>query len=280
MPARRVVTGRSQQPRKRFAEELRLLRNGRGESLRELAERLGWDASTLGKMESGTNLGSPEVVEALDTHYGTPGLLLALWEVAMGDNSQFKEQYRRYMDLEAEALSLWHYGVSILPGVLQTAEYAREVLTLGGLKGPELEQQVEARTGRRKLLEGDDAPPFRALLSEAVLRTPLQDPQAWRDQLESLLEASERPGIALQVLPLRAGLYGLVSTDMMFLRLQDGTTVAYAENAHRGELIGETQAVERLQRRYDAMRDLAFSLVESRKFIMRMLEEVPCEPST
>ncbi|AVV40896.1 transcriptional regulator [Streptomyces sp. P3] len=280
MPARRVVTGRSQQPRKRFAEELRLLRNGRGESLRELAEHLGWDASTLGKMESGTNLGSPEVVEALDTHYGTPGLLLALWEVAMGDNSQFKEQYRRYMDLEAEALSLWHYGVSILPGVLQTAEYAREVLTLGGLKGPELEQQVEARTGRRKLLEGDDAPPFRALLSEAVLRTPLKDAKAWRGQLESLLEASERPGIALQVLPMRAGLYGLVSTDMMFLRLPDGTTVAYAENAHRGELIAETQAVERLQRRYDAMRDLAFSLVESRKFIMRMLEEVPCEPST
>lgn len=153
MPARRVVTGRSQQPRKRFAEELRLLRNGRGESLRELAEHLGWDASTLGKMESGTNLGGPEVVEALDTHYGTPGLLLALWEVAMGDNSQFKEQYRRYMDIEAEASCLWHFGVSTVHGLLQTTAYAREVLTLGGLKGPELEQQVEARTGRRKLLE-------------------------------------------------------------------------------------------------------------------------------
>ncbi|MCQ9130185.1 helix-turn-helix domain-containing protein [Streptomyces hilarionis] len=280
MPARRVVTGRSQQPRKRFAEELRLLRNTRGESLRELSERLGWDQSTFGKMEGGVSLGSPEIVEALDQHYGTPGLLLALWEVALGDNSQFKEQYRRYMDIEADALSLWHFGVSTVHGLLQTAAYAREVLTLGGLKGAELDQQVEARTGRRKLLEGDDPPPFRAIFSEAVLRTPLRAPREWREQLEYLLEVCDRPNITLQVLPHSVGLHALVSTDMMFLRLPDGATVAYAETAHRGELIEETRSVELLQRRYDAMRDLALSPAESRKFMMRMLEEVPCEPST
>ncbi|OQR62335.1 transcriptional regulator [Streptomyces maremycinicus] len=279
MPSRRVVTGRSQEPRRRFAEELRLLRGARGESLRQVGERLGWDPSTFGKMESGESLGSPEIVEALDQHYGTPGLLLTLWELALADPSQFREQYRRYMVLEAEAVSLWHFGVSILPGVLQTAAYAREVLTLGGLKGTELNQQVEARTGRRKLLEGEDSPPFRAILSEAVLRTPLRDPHDWKEQLGHLLEASEHPDITLQVLPHSAGLYGLVSTDMMFLRLLSGGTVAYAENAHRGELIEENGAVERLLRRYDAMRDLAFSPADSRKFILRMLEEVPCEPS-
>lgn len=106
MPQRRVVTGRSQEPRQRFAEELRLLRAERGVSLKGLAEELGWDASNFGKMESGRTLGSPEVVEALDQFYGTPGLLLALWELAMADPSQFKERYRRYMILEAEATSL------------------------------------------------------------------------------------------------------------------------------------------------------------------------------
>ncbi len=66
----------------------------------------------------------------------------------------------------------------------------------------------------------------------------------------------------------------------MFLRLLDGTTVAYTENAHRGELIEENAPVEQLQRAYDAMRDVALSLPESQSFILRMLEEVPCEPST
>ncbi|GGW51495.1 hypothetical protein GCM10010381_41030 [Streptomyces xantholiticus] len=80
MPQRRVITGRSQEPRQRFAEELRTLRAGSGTSLRALGERLGWDWSLFGKMEKGETLGSPEVVQALDTHYGTPGLLLAMAE--------------------------------------------------------------------------------------------------------------------------------------------------------------------------------------------------------
>ncbi|WP_438486623.1 helix-turn-helix domain-containing protein [Streptomyces sp. S186] len=280
MPPRRAISGRSQEPRQRLTEELRRLRLQKGDSLRQLGEALGWDWSLFGKMEKGQTLGSPEVAEALDHYYGTPGLLLALWELAAANPSQFKEQYRRYMALEAEAVSLWHYGVSILPGMLQTEGYAHEVLAASGTKGSELMQQVEARTGRRELLVGEDAPPFRTVLSEAVLCMSLADTEQWRTQLEDLIEAAERPNITVQVLPYGSGPHGLVSTDVMFLRLSDGRTVAYTENAYQGELIQETASVERLQQAYDAVRDLALSPVESRKFVMRMLEEVPCDPST
>ncbi|GGV46361.1 transcriptional regulator [Streptomyces longisporoflavus] len=280
MPQRRVITGRSQEPRQRFAEELRKLRAANGTSLRALGERLGWDYSLFGKMEKGETLGSPEVVQALDTHYGTPGLLLALWEVAAGDHTQFRERYRRYMALEAEAVSLWHFAVSVLPGLLQTPGYAREVLAAGGLKGKELEQQVEARMGRRELLEGEDAPPFRTILSEAVLRTPLRDAGEWRAQLEHLGEAADRPNVTVHVLLQSAGLHGLVSADMWYLLLPQGRTVAYTENGYRGELIEEPCPVVRLQTTYDAVRDLALPPVQSRKFILRLLEEASCDPST
>ncbi|MFJ4465962.1 helix-turn-helix domain-containing protein [Streptomyces sp. NPDC089424] len=280
MPQRRVVTGRSQEPRQRFAEELRTLRAASGTSLRQLGERLGWDWSLFGKMEKGETLGSPEVVQALDTHYGTPGLLLALWELAAGDHTQFRERYRRYMALESEAVSLWHFAVSVLPGLLQTPGYAREVLAAGGLRGRELDQQVDARMGRRELLEGEDAPPFRTILSEAVLRTPLRDAGEWRGQLEHIAGVAERPNVTMQVLPLAAGMHGLDSTALMFLRLPGGATVAYTENAHRGELVDGDAAVERLQRAYDAMRDLALPPAESRKFVLAILEGVPCEAPT
>ncbi|GGS18805.1 transcriptional regulator [Streptomyces aureoverticillatus] len=273
MPPRRVVTGRSQEPRQRFAEELRALRAQRGESLRQLGEALGWDWSLFGKMEKGETLGGPEVVQALDQYYGTPGLLLALWELAVGDPTQFREQYRRYMALEAEAVSLWHFAVSVLPGLLQTEGYAYEVLAAGGTKGEELIRQVDARLGRRVLLAGDDPPHFRTILSEAVLRTPLRDPEAWREQLEHLAYVANRSSMTLQVLPHDVGLHGLISTDVMFLRLLDGRTVAYTENARHGELVQENASVERLQRAYDSMRDLALSATESRKFIERILEE-------
>ncbi|MGW4574890.1 helix-turn-helix domain-containing protein [Streptomyces tendae] len=279
MPQRRAITGRSQEPRARFAEELRLLRHRRGVSLRGVAEVVGWDASQFGKMENGHTLGGPEIVEALDQYYATGGMLLTLWELAVADPTQFREQYRRYMILEAEAISLWHYAVSAPPGLLQTAGYAREALAVGWLKGPELEQQVEARLGRRQLLDGEAPPPFRVILSEAVLRTSLRDVEAWREQLTHLAEMAERPNITLQVLPFRAGPHGLMNTSVMFLRLSNGRVVAYTENDLRGELVEENDSVELLQRRYDAMRDLALSPAESREFILRTLEEAPCESS-
>ncbi|MER7048868.1 helix-turn-helix domain-containing protein [Streptomyces jumonjinensis] len=280
MPPRRVITGRSQEPRQRFAEEVRLLRTGRGVSLRQLGERLGWDWSLFGKMEKGETLGGPEVVQALDTYYGTTGMLLAMWELAAGDKSQFRERYRRYMGLEAEAVSLWHFAVSVMPGLLQTPGYARELLAAGGFKGDELTQQVEARIGRQELLEGEDAPPFRTILSEAVLRTALRDAGEWRRQLEHLAEMAERSNLTLHVLPQGAGLHGLSSTDVWFLRLPDARTVAYTEHGYGGELIEEHVAVERIQRAYDATRDLALPPAESLKFVLRMLEELPCDSST
>ncbi|MEU6062650.1 helix-turn-helix transcriptional regulator [Streptomyces sp. NPDC047097] len=278
MPQRRVITGRSQEPRQRFAEELRLLRIEKKVSLRHLGERLGWDWSLFGKMEKGHTIGSPEVVEALGQYYDSP-LLLALWELAAADKTQFKEQYRRYMALEAEALSLWHFAPSVVPGLLQVPAYARELLAAGGLKGRELDQQVEARIGRRDLLDGEDAPPFRSILSETVLRTPLRDGAEWRNQLKHLVEVMQCPNVTIQVLTNNVGLHGLMNATVMFLRLADGRTVAYTEDGYRGQLITENASVEALQRAYDAMRDLALSPAESRNFVLALLEEAPCDPS-
>ncbi|MFE1171521.1 helix-turn-helix transcriptional regulator [Streptomyces sp. NPDC058773] len=280
MPPRRAVTGRSQEPRQRYVEELRLLRAQKGDSLRQLGEALGWDWSLFGKMEKGETLGGPEVAQALDQYYGTAGLLLTLWELAAADPSQFRERYRRYMTLEAEAVSMWHYAVSALPGLLQTSSYARDLLSVGGSSDDELTRHVQARVGRRELLDGDDAPRFRTILSEAVLRTPLADAEEWREQLEHLVTMGDRPHVMVQVVRQQCGLHALTNTDTMFLRLPDGRTVAWVETGYSGELVEETAAAERLQLRYDLVRDLALSPAESRKFIRQLLEEASCEPST
>ncbi|MFJ3366040.1 Scr1 family TA system antitoxin-like transcriptional regulator, partial [Streptomyces anthocyanicus] len=100
------------------------------------------------------------------------------------------------------------------------------------------------------------------------------------EQLTHLVEMSERANITLHVLPFSAGRHGLTNIDVMFLRLPNGRVVAYIENDLRGELVEENASVELLQRRYDSTRDLALSPAESREFILRTLEEAPCEPST
>ncbi|MEU1293281.1 MULTISPECIES: helix-turn-helix transcriptional regulator [unclassified Streptomyces] len=280
MPPRRVITGRSQEPRRRYAEELRLLRAERELSLRQLAETVGWDPSLFGKLESGATLGGPEVAQALDAFYGTPGLLLAMWEVAVADPMQFKERYRRYMELEAKAVCLWHYGADVIHGLLQTADYAKELLAAGGLDGDALDAQVEARMGRHAVLVNGTASKFRTILSESVLRTPLQEPGKWREQLEYLMVMAQRKNVAIQMVPLSVGLHGLTNTDTMFLRDADGHTVAWIETGYGGEFVQEASDVERLLLRYDQVRDLALTPYESGKFIGRMLEETHCESST
>ncbi|MEU9483969.1 helix-turn-helix transcriptional regulator [Streptomyces decoyicus] len=277
MPPRRAVTGRSQEPRQRFVEELRLLRAQKGDSLRQLGEVLGWDWSLFGKMEAGQTLGGPEVAQALDQHYGTKDLLLTLWELAAGDPTQFKERYRHFMTLEAAAKGIQQYSPAVVPGLLQTETYAHRLLFLGGLApGAELDQQVEARMNRREILSGDGAPQFRAILDETVLRRALLEREEWQEQLKHLIEVAEQPNVTLQMLPFTAGLRELTNTDTALLRLPEGRTVAWVETGYDGQLVQENAGVERLQFSYDRLRDHALSPRETTAFILRILEEAPC----
>ncbi|MER8045342.1 helix-turn-helix transcriptional regulator [Streptomyces sp. NPDC094032] len=280
MPPRRVITGRSQEPRKRFAEELRKLRQERRISLRKLGDVVGWDASLFSKMEQGETIGGPEVVQALDTFYGTQSMLLVLWELAAGDQTQFRAKYRKYFALEAEAVSIWHHTAGVVPGLLQTKAYASTLMESGIHQGDELTRQVKLRLGRQERLTGADTLGFRSILSESVLRRPLMDPAQWREQLEHLLTMADRRNVTIQVVPHSGGMYALSSTDVMFLRLTDGRVVAWVETSYSGTLVEDTADVDRLQLRYDRARDLALSPADSRKFIMSTLEEAQCETST
>ncbi|GAO09595.1 putative transcriptional regulator [Streptomyces lydicamycinicus] len=281
MPPRRAVTGRSQEPRQRYVEELRLLRAQKGDSLRQLGEVLGWDWSLFGKMEKGETLGGPEVAQALDQHYGTAGLLLTLWELAAGDPTQFRERYRRFMALEAKAVGIQQYSPAVVPGLLQTETYAYRLLFRGGLApGAELDQQVEARMHRREILSVAGAPQFRAILDETVLRRGLLDRAEWQEQLKHLADVAEQPNVTLQILPFAAGLCELPNTDTALLRMPEGRTAAWVETGYDGQLIEENARVERLQFSYDRLRDHALSPRDTAEFILRLLEEVTCPSAT
>ncbi|WP_331462044.1 Scr1 family TA system antitoxin-like transcriptional regulator [Streptomyces sp. KMM 9044] len=134
--------------------------------------------------------------------------------------------------------------------------------------------------GRRELLDGEKAPPFRTILSEAVLRTPLRDAGEWRGPLEYLAGVTERPNVTVQALPLNAGLHGLTNATVMFLRLTNGRSVACTESGYRGDPVEENARVERLHGACNAMRDLALSPAESRKFALAMWEEELYDPWT
>lgn len=278
MPPRRPMSGRSESPRARYAQELMLLRKQKGVTLRALGEAVRSDHSHLGHMEHGTSLGGPELAQELDRYFGTTHLIV-LWELAVRDPTQFRERYRRYMTLEAEATGFQHYAPSVFHGLLQTPAYARDLLkSAGPIDEETLAEDVAARMGRQNLLSHEDQPQFRAVIDEAVFRRPLKDPADWREQLAHLHQMSESSNVTVQVVRSSVGLHGLANTDTMFLWLPDGHTVAYVETGYSGELVEETREVDRLRKAYDHLRDVALSPRESGELITQYMEEDPCEP--
>lgn len=278
MVARKSNAGQKPSARQMLAKELARLREESGKSLAQLGEETTYDRAYLHKLETGARIGSPEVIAALSAVYRTGEHLSMLWQLAQED--AFADKYKRFMELEARATVRYTYSAGAIHGLLQTEAYAREVFEAARPRDEnELAEEIAARLGRQELLRRDNAPHFRAILDESVLRRKTRDPKEWKRQLEHLLAASQLPNVTLQVLPFDAGPHALLGTSVTILWLPDGKAVAYTEHAHSGELIEDPSEVEKLRLSYDLLRDLALSPQHSVAFIERLLEEnEPCDP--
>ncbi|MGR3934500.1 helix-turn-helix domain-containing protein [Streptomyces sp. BRA346] len=277
MPARKNASGRKPSARLLLAAEVARLREESGRSLGQLAQETTYDRTYLHKLETGVRIGSPEVIAALDKVYATGERLSMLWELARED--VFPDKYKRFMELEATATVRYEYAAATVPGLLQTKAYASEVL---GVAQPgdeqELAELVAARLGRQGLLHRESPPHYRAVLDEAVFRRALSDPEEWQAQLVHLLTMAQLAHVTLQVLPFSSGLHPLIGTSLTLLWQADGSTAAYTENSHTGELVEDASGVERLRLSYDLLRDSALSPRESVAFIQRLMEDdATCE---
>ncbi|WP_405839689.1 helix-turn-helix domain-containing protein [Streptomyces platensis] len=256
-----------------LACELRRLREASGKSLAQLAEDTNYDRTYLHRLETGERLSKLPVMEALDAVYGTAGLLVRLWGLARLDG--FKDKYREFMRLEAKATIMQKYAM-VVPGLLQTEDFAREALALAPapISPAELEENVAARLSRQELLRRSPPPNVRIILDESALRRPASDPKVWHDQLERIVdEAADAPHMTVQVIPFTAGMHGLMGGSLSLLWMADGSSVAYLEDNNSGDLIEEPGEVARYRLAYDRLRDAALSPPDSAAFMRQLVED-------
>lgn len=215
-------------------------------------------------------------MEDLDTYYDSGDLLVRLWRDARKE--VIKDKYKAFMELEATARVMWMFQLRV-PGILQTEDYARTVLS--GLSGAqttagnseEIEEQVAARMGRQELLYRQPAPSIRVILDEGAVRRAVPKAKVWEEQLSHLVEAAELPSVAIQVLPWTAGVHDLMDSHLWLFWQRTGDPVAYAEGNGIGELIDDPDKVLALRLSYDLVRDAALPPAESTAFIKRLLKE-------
>lgn len=204
--------------RRRLGEELRRLRDLAGLTSGEAARMAGWHQSKVSRIETGRSSVSPQdVTLLLDLYDVRDKALRDLLATLAGRGSSrgwwhdFRDvlpvEYRDFISLETGATRVRTLENSVVPGLLQTADYARALTrdVMPHLPEHEVEALVDVRTTRQAVLRQDPPLELWAVLDEAVLRRGVGGAQVMEGQLRRLEEASELPHVRVQVLPFSAG---------------------------------------------------------------------------
>jgi len=232
--------------RRRLGTELRKLRESAGYKLEEVAGLLGVAPSTLSRIETGkAPTKSAYLTQLLElyrvTDAGQRQVLVDMareghrkgWWAAYDD--VLPSGLGVYVGLEAEASGLRSYEISVVHGLLQTADYARAVLRASAPRHTpdQIERLVDLRLERQRRL--DDNPPLDlwVIHDEAVIRRAMGGPTVMRHQLAHLLVLAGLPGVTLQVLPFDSGAHAGHDGPFSIIEFPDrsDSEVVYVESA-------------------------------------------------
>ncbi|MBA2951037.1 helix-turn-helix domain-containing protein [Streptomyces himalayensis] len=262
-----------------FGAEVRRCREEAGMSLVRLAEVLNYSKTHLGNVETADRTVPPDLPAKLDAAFDTGGHFGRLY--ALARREAHPDKYRRYMDLEAQAVSILEYAGHVVPGLLQTKEYARALLRAGAPRATreEIEAKVAARLDRQACLLGEAPPRLSVVLEEAVILRPVGGPAVMHAQLGALLPLMDGPQTVIQVLPFDHGEHFLMGGMQILLELHDGTRIAYVEGGNSGQVIEEYEDVSERWWAYDRLRAHALSPRDSAAMIQSAMQEyASCEP--
>ncbi|MBL3664648.1 helix-turn-helix domain-containing protein [Streptomyces sp. M2CJ-2] len=207
--------------RRKLGAELRSLRTSAGFTSGEAARLVGWHQSKVSRIETGTSGVKPADVRLLLDAYGLADRQLRelLLVLAGSDDSGGRHHwwhayrgvlpptYRDFISLESQAGAMRTLETTVVPGLLQTPEYARAVTeaALEGASKERLDTLVEVRLARQDVLRTEPPLELAAVLDEAVLRREVGGPGVMTRQLNRLVEAARLPHVRLQILPFTAG---------------------------------------------------------------------------
>ncbi|MDX3585326.1 helix-turn-helix domain-containing protein [Streptomyces europaeiscabiei] len=231
--------------RRRLRIELRKARESAGLTQRDAAQGLEWSLSKLIRIEAGTvGLGVTDLRALLQQYRVTDTSLVAeLEEAARGSKGQswwaqysdlVSPQFAQYLGYEGAANTIRMYNPIVLPGLLQTEDYATALLSA---RTPEarVRRQVELRTTRQeRSLDGDHGPEVGIVLDEASVRRVVGGPAVMRRQLERIKTVARHPRVSLQLLPFSVGAHYGTTTPFILLGFKDDDDLLYIEGPTGG----------------------------------------------
>lgn len=264
---------------RRLARMLRRLREDAGFTLEDVATQLDLSPSTLSRVETAqVRVRTTDLRQLLEIYKVTGAQRDQLLELARERAELWWNKYRDFPaaalpSLERDAAAILQYSLQLVPGLLQTEAYAREVLmAIPSDAAVDVERRVEFRMKRQELLTEEQAPRLWVVLDEAVLRRPVGGRQVMDEQLQRLIDAAATPKVTIQVLPFSVGVHAGLDGEFIVLSYDDPADpdVVYLETT-AGQHFDESPAVTR---RYNAIFDELRAAAQNQAESIRTLANV------
>lgn len=263
----------STSPRALLGAELRHARMKAGLTQDELGRPLFVSGSYIGQMEAGTRRILREHAVQLDEVLDTDDFFARNCEVS--GKSRYPDHFAEAAEAEGMAETIKEYEPLLIPGLLQTEGYARAVFRAYRPTAPEeaIDQLVEARLDRARLLTDPTRPLLWAVLDEAVLRRKVGGGSVMADALRHVAGLALRHRIIVQVLPFAAGAHASMNGSLRLMTFPDAPPLAYLEVLATGQLEDDPATVARYELSYDLVRASALSPERSLALIESVAED-------
>lgn len=245
-----------------LVRELRQARTGAGMSQEDLGKAINYSSSLVSAVENGQRPPSVEYLTSIDEALNTGGLFERLLnDLVTIDRAPV--WLRDWIVFEREATLLRWFQPLLVPGLLQTEDYARAVLEWGGLLDPtEVERGVVSRMERQEILNRPKPPHFIAIIDESVLHRLVGSVEIMAVQCAHLVTMAERSNVSLHVLPASAGAHaGLAGA--FILAKGAGSEVAHLDTNLRAVVVEQREQVDTLIRKWEALRGEALPRSQS-----------------
>ncbi len=282
-------TSRPTVRRRIVGAQLRRLRESSGVTRQQAGEAIKAAEAKIGRIELGrVGLDQNSVIELL-TLYGIHDeaerdALLELVREAnrpgwlQAYSSAVPAWFRPYVDLEEAAQVIRTYEVQFIPGLLQTADYARSVIARGMSRPPakEVERRVELRLRRQQILTAANPTRLWAVIDEGALRRPIGGPDVSRAQLRALLDAARLEHITVQVMPFRVGGHAGEAGAFTILRFPEPELhdIAYLEQLTGAMYLEKDDDMDHYSAAMERLCVQSASPEESVDLISKMIREI------
>ena len=272
-----------------LGSQLRRLRERRGITREDAGYTIRASGSKISRMELGRVSFKERDVTDLLTLYGVedPGERDALVGLARQANSPgwwhkysdvLPDWFQVFVGLEEAASLIRNYEIQFVPGLLQTADYARAVVRHGqpSASPEEVEHRVSLRMERQQVLAKPSAPRLWAVMDEAVLRRPIGGAAVMRGQLERLIEAAGEPNLTLQVMPFGFGGHAAEAGSFIILRFPEADLpdVVYLEQLTSALYLDKREDSERYSEVMERLSVESEPPERTTDILNRILEEV------